>query len=325
MAMEPTTGYVRAYVGGQDYRHFQYDHNLANRQVGSTFKPFVYAKAFEELKYKPCDKVPNIQVVVEFDDGRPPWMPQNSYHKHEGEMVTLKWGLANSINWISAFLMKRVKPGPVIQLVRKMGMKSEIPEVYAICLGSADISLYEMTAAFSVFANKGWYIEPTFVTRIEDKDGNTIQTFVPEKIEAISEETAYLMLGLLRGVVQMGTGQRLRHRYKLDNPIAGKTGTTQNNSDGWFIGATPDLVSGVWTGAEDRSVHFRSTSLGQGANMALPIWALFMQKVYNDKSLRVSQGDFDGIEKYKNHFDCYGHSGQGKADDEYFGIEEFIP
>ncbi|MBU0489566.1 MAG: penicillin-binding protein, partial [Bacteroidetes bacterium] len=304
VSMEPTTGFVKAYVGGQDYRHFQYDHARAARQVGSTFKPFVYAKAFEDLKYKPCDKVPNIQVIVEFDDGRPPWIPANSYHKHEGEMVTLKWGLANSINWISAFLMKRVKPGPVIQLAKKMGITSEIPEVYSICLGTADISLLEMVGAFSVYANKGWYIEPTFVTRIEDKDGNLIESFIPEKTEALSEETAFLMLGMLRGVVEMGTGQRLRYKYQFSNTIAGKTGTTQNNSDGWFMGLTPDLVSGVWVGAEDRSVHFRSTALGQGANMALPIWALYMKKVYADKSLKISMGDFDGITKYKDDFNC---------------------
>jgi penicillin-binding protein 1A len=208
-------------------------------------------------------------------------------------MVTLKWALANSVNWVSAFLIKKYRPEPVIQIVRKMGITSEIPAVPSIALGSADITLFEMVGAFNTYANRGIYMKPTFITRIEDKNGHVIESFVPEQQEAMSEETSYMMLQLMKGVVEHGTGVRLRYKYGLSYPVAGKTGTTQNYSDGWFIGLTPDLVAGVWVGCEDRSVHFRSMSLGQGANMALPIYGLFMQKVYADSSIVISKGDFE--------------------------------
>ena len=293
MSVEPQTGYVRAYVGGIDYRHFQYDHVVdGRRQVGSTFKPFVYASAMQELGYTPCDKVPNVAVRFEMPAGQPDYIPKNSDDKKEGEMVTLKWALANSVNYISAFLIKRVGPEKVVSLARAMGVTGEIQPVPAICLGTPSISVYEMVGALATFANQGQHMKPIFMTRIEDKNGNTIAVFTSEANDALDERTAYLMLGLMKGVVDLGTGHRLRFRYKLNHPIAGKTGTTDNNSDGWFMGLTPDLVSGVWVGAEDRSVHFRSTSLGQGANMALPIWALYMQKVYADDSLDISTGDF---------------------------------
>jgi penicillin-binding protein 1A len=293
ISIDPHTGYVLAYVGGIDYRYFQYDHvKLSKRQVGSTFKPFLYSLAMQEGEFTPCSKVANVQYSVDLPDGTI-WSPQNTSKKRRGEEVTMKWALANSNNWISAFLIKRYSPQAVITLTRKMGVTADLDPVPSLALGSSDISLLEMTGAFNTFANKGVYIKPIMITRIEDKYGNVIESFVPEKQEAMSEETAYLMLDLMKGVVQSGTGIRLRTKYQLNNPIAGKTGTTQNQSDGWFIGITPDLSTGVWVGAEDRSVHFRSLALGSGANTALPIWALYMQKVLADPTLRISKGDFE--------------------------------
>ncbi|MCK9617374.1 MAG: transglycosylase domain-containing protein [Lentimicrobiaceae bacterium] len=293
MSMEPQTGFVRAYVGGIDYQHFQYDHiTQGRRQVGSTFKPFVYTLAMQEGEFSPCSKVPNVQQTVELPSGDK-WEPKNSDHDREGEMVTLRWALANSVNWVSAYLIKRYSPEAVVKMAHKMGVKSYIPPVYSICLGTADLKLNEMVGAMSCFPNKGIYTEPIFVTRIEDKNGNLIAKFVPNQEEAMSEQTAYLMLTLMKGVVENGTGARLRYKYGLNNPIAGKTGTTQNNSDGWFMGLTPNLVTGVWVGNEDRSVHFRSILLGQGATMALPIFALYMKKIYADPSLHISVDDFE--------------------------------
>lgn len=293
MSMEPQTGFVRAYVGGINYKHFQYDQvSMGRRQVGSTFKPFVYTLAMQEGDYSPCSRVPNVQQTVELQTGDI-WEPRNSSRFKENEMVTLKEALANSINWISAFLIKRYPPQAVITMIRKMGVTAPMDPVPAISLGTPDISLYEMVGAMNTYANKGVYIEPMFVTRIEDKHGNVISRFIPRTQEAMSEETAYLMLELMKGVVESGTGIRLRFRYQLLNPIAGKTGTTQSNSDGWFMGITPDLTTGVWAGGEDRSVRFRDMSLGQGANMALPIWALYMQKIYADTTLSISIGDFE--------------------------------
>jgi len=207
--------------------------------------------------------------------------------------VTLKEALANSINWISTFLIKRYSPQSVIKVVRKMGVTSPIDAVPSICLGTADISLYEMVGAMNTFADKGVYTQPIFFTRIADKNGNVLADFFPRQDEAMSEETAYLMLTLMKGVVESGTGVRLRYRYGLNNPIAGKTGTTQSNSDGWFMGLTPDLVTGVWVGGDDRTIRFRNTSQGQGANMALPVWALFMKRVYGDNTIKISMDDFD--------------------------------
>ena len=305
MSVEPQTGYVRAYVGGINYRHFQYDHVVVGkRQVGSTFKPFVYASAFQELGFTPCTRVPNSPVTFQMPAGQPDYTPKNADDDRVGEMVTLKWALANSVNYISAFLIKRVGPEKVVSLARAMGVKSEIEPVPAICLGTPSLSVYEMVGATATYANKGVYKEPIFITRIEDKNGNTIETFTSKANDALDERTAYLMIGLMKGVVEMGTGRRLRFRYKLNYPIAGKTGTTDNNSDGWFMGLTPDLVSGVWVGAEDRSVHFRSTHLGQGANMALPIWALYMQRVYADTVLNISKGDFEAPPNFHVELDC---------------------
>jgi penicillin-binding protein 1A len=304
--MEPSTGFVRAYVGGNDYRFFKYDHvTQAKRQVGSTFKPFLYTLAMQEGEFSPCYKVPNISYSVKLPDGTY-WTPQNADSRRVGEEVTLKWALANSNNWISAWLISRFSPRSVIQMARKMGVTSPIPEVPAIALGVADLSLYEMVGGLNTISNKGVHIKPVFVTRIEDKNGNVLERFVPEKNIAMNEITAYKMIKLMEGVVESGTGIRLRYKYGFNNPIAGKTGTTQNQSDGWFMGLVPKLTTGIWVGAEDRSVHFRTIKLGQGANMALPIWAIYMKKIYNDPSLGISPDD-DFAKPLKNidiEFDC---------------------
>ncbi len=296
MAVEPQSGYVRAWVGGIDYGHFKYDHVRAGRrQVGSTFKPFLYTLAMQE-GYSPCYEVPNVPVSITTDDGQV-WTPSNSDGEYGG-MMSLKEALANSINCISAYLMKQFGPDAVIQIARKMGITAPLDPYPSIALGTADISVYEMVGAYATFANKGVYTQPQYILRIEDKNGIVLQEFVPRKVEAISEETAYLMLNLLQGVTQYGTGLRLRgSKYGFTNPIAGKTGTTQNNSDGWFVGITPELVAGAWAGCEDRAIHFRSTQLGQGANTALPVWGLFMKKVYADPALQYSKGEFEKPEK----------------------------
>ncbi len=292
VSIETHTGHVKAYVGGIDYRFFKYDHvTQAQRQVGSTFKPFLYSLAMQEGEYTPCTKIPNIPYNIQLEDGKF-WSPRNAGGKHVNEEVTLKYALAQSNNWISAYLMNRFGPQAVITMARRMGVESHIDPVPAICLGVCDLKLIEMVGAMSTFANQGVYIKPMYITKIEDKNGNVVERFAPEESEAMSEVTAYKMVELMKGVVQSGTGGRLRYMYKLNNPIAGKTGTTQNQSDGYFMGITPDLTTGVWVGAEDRSVHFRSTELGQGSRTALPIWGLYMQKVYADKSLNVSKGDF---------------------------------
>lgn len=285
MAMEPSSGAVRAYVGGTDYRYFKYDHVMtAKRQVGSTFKPFVYAVAMQEGELTPCSKVPNIPVKYDLPEGGY-WEPTNASKSREGEMVTLKWALANSNNNISTYLIKRYSPHAVIKLIRKMGVTSPIDPVPSICLGAADLTLAEMVGAINTFANKGVYVEPIFVTRIEDKDGVVLEDFVPKREEVMSDYTAYLITELMKGVVQSGTGVRLRYKYGFQGEIAGKTGTTQSNSDGWFMGFVPNLTTGVWVGAEVRSIHFRTMFWGQGASSALPIWAMFMKKVQEDKTL----------------------------------------
>lgn len=296
MSMEPQTGYIRAWVGGNDYKYFQYDHvKDGKRQVGSTFKPFLYTLAMQE-GYSPCYELPNTPVTI-IDPAGVPWTPSNSDGKYGG-MLSLKEALAESVNCISAYLMKQFGPEAVIQVARKMGITSSLDPFPSLALGTADVSVFEMVAAYSTFANKGVYTEPQYILRIEDKNGAVLQDFVPRKVEAISEETAYLVLDLMKGVTLFGTGARLRgSKYGFTNPIAGKTGTTQNNSDGWFMGITPELVSGAWAGCEDRSVHFRSTHLGQGANTALPIWGLYMKKVYADPTLIYSKSDFEKPEK----------------------------
>lgn len=293
MAMEPQTGYIKAWVGGINHEHFKYDHvKVGRRQVGSTFKPFVYALAIQE-GYSPCYQIPNVRTCITTEDGKE-WCPDNSAgeEKFEGKPQTLKLALAMSINYISAALMKKFGPRAVVNLARRMGITAPLDPVPALCLGVADISVYEMVGANSTFANQGRYMQPIFVTRIEDKNGKVLEEFVPNTDEVFNEEKAYVMCELMKGVVLYGTGSELRYKYKLTNPIAGKTGTTQNNSDGWFIGMTPDLVAGAWVGGEDRSVHFNTMEYGQGARMALPIWGKFFSRVYGDKSIKISKGDF---------------------------------
>jgi penicillin-binding protein 1A len=292
MAIEPTTGFVKAWVGGVNHKHFKFDHvKVGRRQVGSTFKPFVYALAIQE-GYSPCFQVANVRTCIEIPD-QAPWCPDNSDgDKGTGKMVTLRYALAGSINYVTAWVMKQFGPEAVIHLVRRLGITAPIESVPSIALGTPDISVFEMVAANATFANKGTYIQPTFITRIEDKNGKVLEEFFPTTDEVLSEEKAFAMIQLMRGVVDRGTGSRLRSRYNLRNEIAGKTGTTQNNADGWFMGLTPELVAGCWVGGEERSVHFNSTNEGQGASMALPIWGKFFQKVYADRSLKISTNGF---------------------------------
>ncbi len=290
MAIEPHTGHIKAYVGGPNYRYFKYDNvRQGKRQVGSTIKPFLYTLAMQE-GMTPCDKVVNVPQTFLVNDTT--WTPKST-DKDEwiGQTVTLKWGLTKSSNNISAYLMKQYGPHAMTDMMRKMGVGSYIDETYSLCVGSADISVYEMVAAYNTFPSKGVYVTPIFVTRIEDNMGNVIGEFNNTKREAIGEHTAYLMANLMQGVVNSGTGVRLRAKYGLKGEIAGKTGTTNDQSDGWFIGYTPSLTAGVWVGAEDRQVHFESLALGGGSNMALPIWGLFMQKVLADGTLGVSEND----------------------------------
>lgn len=294
MSVEPGTGYVKAYVGGINYKYFKYDNVQSHRQVGSTFKPFVYTMALQDLGMYPCTEVPNMEVC--FETGNSTWCPRNSSHERENEMVTLKWALAHSVNWVSAYLMKQGNPESVIKIARKMGVKSPIDAVPAICVGTPEITVYEMAGAMATFANKGEYVEPIFITRIEDNKGMELERFTPDRNDAISEETAYLMLHLMQGVVQSGTGTRLNYKYGLNQyttAIAGKTGTTQNNSDGWFVGITPKLATAVWTGGEVRSIHFKNMAYGQGASMALPIFGYYMKKIYEDSKLHFYRGNFE--------------------------------
>lgn len=291
MAMEPGTGQVKAYVGDHNYRYFQYDHvTQGRRQVGSTVKPFLYLLAMQE-GVSPCKQIPLVPITFKDRDSTytPSAPPPN---RNAGKYVTLKWGLANSHNWVSAWLFKNYNPESVILLMRKMGITSHIDPVPSMIYGPADISLEEMVGAFNTFSNQGIYVSPVYVTRIEDKYGNVISTFQAREMEAISEETAYLMLTLLMDVVNHGTAYRLRWKYEFSGEIAGKTGTTQNQSDGWFMGITPKLSAGVWVGGEDRSVHFDALGMGAGGNMALPIWANFFEKVYADSTLGITQEDY---------------------------------
>ena len=321
VSIETHTGHVKAYVGGLDFRFFKYDHvTQARRQVGSTFKPFLYSYAMGDSEFTPCTKIPNIPYTIEVSKGRF-WSPSNG--GGGGGEITLKSALAQSNNWISAYLMNHYGPEAIITHVRRLGVESPIEAVPSICLGACDLKLIEMVGAMSTFANQGVHVKPVFITRIEDKNGNVIYRNTPEENEAMSELAAYKTVELMKGVVQSGTGTRLRTKYGFKNPIAGKTGTTQRNSDGWFMGITPDLTTGVWVGADDRNVHFRSTALGQGARTALPIWGTYMQKVYADKSLNISQGDFTkpyapGVDL---DFNCYRYDEEDWDGIEY--IDEF--
>lgn len=320
MAMEPQTGHVKAWVGGINYKYFQYDHvGQGARQVGSTFKPFVYATAIEQLNMSPCDSIIDSPFTIPV--GRhhvtETWTPSNSDNKYRG-MVTLKKALANSINTVSAKLIDKVGPEAVVELTHKLGVKSEIPVQPSIALGAVEITVHDMVAAFSTFANQGVYIKPQFITRIEDKNGVVIYEPIPESHDVLNKDIAFAIVKLLEGVTQEGTGSRLRtqgggygyervtgYPYVFTNPIAGKTGTTQNQSDGWFMGMVPNLVTGVWVGCEDRSARFKSITYGQGAVAALPIWGIFMKKNYEDKDLTVSKEEFERPDNLSIKVDCW--------------------
>ena len=323
MSMDPQTGHVKAWVGGVNYKHFQYDNVIQGaRQAGSTFKPFVYAAAIDQLRLSPCDSLPDSQYCIEANKhGNPePWCPKNSNGKYSGNMYTLKHALANSVNTVTAQLIDRIGPKPVVSIVKKLGLKNEILEVPSIALGTPEINVYEMVGAYGTFANQGVYVKPVMVSRIEDKNGTVLYEYVPETKDVLNKDVAYAMINLMEGVTQGGSGTRLRHNglseqkvykeiitgypYGFTNPIAGKTGTTQNQSDGWFMGMVPNLVTGVWVGGEERSTHFKSIVYGQGASMALPIWALYMRKNYDNEELGISQGEFIEPEELSIDISC---------------------
>ena len=329
LSMDPQSGQVKAYVGGPNYQHFKYDMvSMGKRQVGSTIKPFVYTLAMQE-GLTPCDMVPNIPQTFYLPTGKT-WTPGNSGSARAGEMVSLKWGLANSNNNITAWVLKQFNPEAVVNISHELGIKSPMDPVPSIVLGVSEFGLNEMVAAYCTFANKGVHVEPLMVTRIEDRYGNVISSFSPRKHEVLSEETAFLMINLLEGVVNQGTGIRLRLKYHLNAQIGGKTGTTQNHSDGWFMGVTPNLVTGIWVGGEDRDIHFDNIYYGQGANMALPIWALYMQQVYEDEEIPITQEDtFEEPANFNINLECpdenipaneeqMGETDRGYNEDEFF-------
>ncbi len=323
MSMEPQTGHVKAWVGGVDYKHFQYDNVIqGTHQPGSTFKPFVYAAAIDQLRLSPCDTLPDTQYCIEANKhGNPePWCPKNSTGKYSGKAYTLKNALANSKNTITAQLIDRVGPKSVVSIAKNAGITREIPEVPSIALGTPDTNVYEMVGAYGMFANQGVYVKPVMVTRIEDKNGTVLYEYVPETKDVLSKEVSYAMVDLMKGVTEGGSGTRLRHSsqknttvykeiitgypYGFTNPIAGKTGTTQNQSDGWFMGMVPNLVTGVWVGGQERSIHFTSGAYGQGAAMALPIWGIYMKKNYENKDLGISDGAFEEPSDMSINLDC---------------------
>ena len=291
MSMDPITGYVKAYVGGPNYNYFQYDMAMVGRrQVGSTIKPYLYTLAMEN-GFSPCDMTRNVEQTL-YDENGKAWSPRNSSRSHYGEMVTLKWGLANSNNWISAYLMSKLSPYELKRLIHSFGvLNRDIQPTVSLCLGPCEISVGEMVSAYTAFANRGIRTAPLFVTRIEDNEGNVVATFTPKMDEVISESSAYKMVVMLRSVINEGTGNRVRRLYGITADMGGKTGTTNRNSDGWFMGFTPSLVSGCWVGGEERDIHFDTMRDGQGASMALPVWGLYMQKVYADKTLGYSQDE----------------------------------
>ena len=303
VSIEPQTGHIKVYVGGINYKHFKFDNaKLGRRQVGSTFKPFVYAAAMRDSELSPCYELENSPVTFEDFDN---WTPKNSNDNREGENVTLKWALANSVNFISAALIKDyTTPQAVVDLVKQMGITTPMEAYPSICLGTSDLSVMEMAGAMSTFVNKGIHKEPIFITKICDNKGMVLEVFNSKSNSALDEETSYLVLELMKGVVDGGTGGRLRFRYGLTSTIAGKTGTTDNNSDGWFIGLNPKLATAVWVGGELRSIHFRSTALGQGASMALPVYALFMKRCEKDSKLNFYKGDFDRPPTMSVDMDC---------------------
>jgi penicillin-binding protein 1A len=304
VSMDTHTGAVKAYVGGPNFEYFQYDMvSSGRRQVGSTLKPFLYTLAMNEGQW-PCDTVKNEPVTLIDKNGKE-WTPRDSHTKNQGETVTLTWGLSRSSNWITAYLMSQYTPEQLVATMRSLGITGPIDPVVSLCLGPCEISVQEMASAYTTYANRGVRVDPLYVTRIEDINGNVLATFGAKKHEVISEENAYKMLHMLRAVMDEGTGIRARSKYKLKGPMGGKTGTSQNHSDGWFVGFTPSLVNAVWVGGEDRSIHFDQMSLGQGANTSLPIWSLYMQKVYEDKTLFYDKNEsFDVPTWFKPNKGC---------------------
>lgn len=318
MSMDPSNGHVKAYVGGINYKYFKYDHvTQGKRQAGSTFKPFLYILAMQE-GYSPCDKELVQSITFQVNDTT--WTPKTTGRpEHIGTYKTYKWGLATSENYISARLVYHFKPQPIADIAYKMGIESYIDPVPSMIYGPSDMSVSEMVGSYATFANKGVHVKPMMVTRIEDKYGNVLADFMPETKESISEETSYLMLNLLQGVTEYGTAVRLRYKYGFTGEIAGKTGTTNNHSDGWFIGVTPKLVSGGWVGGEERSIRFRSLGMGSGTSMALPIWAEYMQRVYADSTLGITEEDvFEAPDYFDYNLDC---NSVQSSDEEEDGVE----
>ena len=304
MSMDAHSGAVKAYVGGPNFTHFQYDMvTSGRRQVGSTIKPYLFTLAMDEGMW-PCDSTVNDSITL-IDGNGVAWTPRDDHHANQGEMVTLNWGLEKSSNWITAYLMSLFTPEQLVRMMRSFGIEGPLEPVVSLCLGPCEVSVQEMVDAYTTFPNKGIRVEPMYVTRIEDNNGNVLATFVPKTHEIINETTSYKMIYMLRNVMDHGTGVRARFRYGLKAPMGGKTGTSQNHSDGWFVGFTPSLVSGVWVGGEDRSIHFDNMSAGQGANMALPIWSIYMQKVYADEELGYSvEEQFDVPEWFDAEAGC---------------------
>lgn len=319
MSVDPHNGHIKAYVGGTNYKYFMYDMvSMGKRQVGSTIKPFVYTLAMKE-GHTPCDLVPNTPQTFLLADGTT-WTPRNSGNARDGEMVSLKWGLANSNNNITAWVMKQYTPQAVAEMIHDLGIRSHVEPVYSLCLGTSDVSLFEMVGAYQTFVNKGVHIEPIGVTRIEDKYGNVIARFGSQEREAIDEETAYLMVNLLQGVINQGTGRRLcGPAYQLTNQMGGKTGTTQNHSDGWFMSVMPNLVTGVWVGGEERAIHFDSMSLGQASNMAIPVFGRFIKKVFADESITSvrSTDEFEKPATFGYSLNCSDEHVNADEDDTY--------
>lgn len=318
IAVEPESGFIKAWVGGIDHKYFKFDHvKQSKRQPGSTFKPILYCAAMDN-GFHPCQKVQDSPVSFYIEDTQTTWTPQNSDGPSAGETLTLRQAMARSINTIAAYVMKIIGPATVVDYAKRLGFSGPIDAVPALCLGISDVSIYELAGAYSTFANHGTYTEPIFITKIEDKNGNLIQEFIPKKSEAINEETAYTMLHMLKGGVEERGGTSLGlHRYPNlfgGNDIGGKTGTTQNYSDGWYVGVTQKLVTSVWVGGDERSIHFRDFNFGQGARMAMPIFGIFMENAYLDQSTGLKKMPFNKPSNFNLELNCTKYSGKMPTD-----------
>lgn len=306
MAMDPNNGHIKAWVGGINYKYFKYDHvKQGRRQPGSTFKPIVYASAIDN-GYSPCYQIQDVPVTFEVVGDPPTWTPANSTGKYTGETMTIRHAMAQSLNSGTAYMMRKIGPETVVNYAKRLGIESPLEAVPALCLGTSDVSVYELVGAYATFANDGFYNKPFYIERIEDKNGKVLQQFVPKTEEALSSSTAYAMLHMLKGATELpgGTALGLDRELRADNEIGAKTGTTQNFSDGWFMGVTSDLVAGAWVGGDDRSIHFKSITLGQGARMAMPIWEIFMTKVYADEELGITKKEFQKPTDFDIQLDC---------------------